>query len=145
GAVFDGVVMLSQSIGGRNNGFGNYDQGRTLAHEVGHYLGLLHTFEGGKRCSNNFSSGDLIADTNAESEPFFGSSTSCPARSTCGTPDPVDNFMGYNTDRCMARFTSQQANRMLCSLINYRPGLFQLEINGALIPVIDLLMENQSS
>ena len=71
----DGVVMLHNTIGGRNNGYGNYNQGRTLAHEVGHYLGLLHTFDGGV-CSNTYTTQDLIVDTPAQSAPDYGSSAS---------------------------------------------------------------------
>ncbi len=46
GTTRDGVVMLHNTIGGRNNGYQEFDQGRTLVHEVGHYLGLDHTFAG---------------------------------------------------------------------------------------------------
>lgn len=141
--ILDGVVMLSDSIGGRNNGFSIYNQGRTLVHEVGHYLGLPHTFEGGGSCSNTFSTGDLVVDTNAESSPFYGDSSgaSCPSRNTCGTPDPVDNYMDYNIDSCMERFTAQQANRMICSVVNYRPGFVSVEDKkGNVIPILDLLL-----
>jgi hypothetical protein len=130
GQFYDGVVMLSDSIGGRDNGFSVYNQGRTLVHEVGHYLGLMHTFSGGTACSNTFSSGDLVVDTNAESVPYYGSEFSCDSRSTCETVDPVDNYMDYNTDSCMSRFTAQQVNRMICSTINYRAGLITVDTDN---------------
>lgn len=148
GQTLDGVVMLSGSIGGRNNGFGLYNQGRTLVHEVGHYLGLAHTFEGAPACQNTFSTGDLLTDTNAESAPFFGSNDgSCPTRSTCGTPDPVDNYMDYNIDSCMNKFTAQQANRMICSIVNYRENLASIgatDSSGNIIPILDLLLPSSS-
>jgi len=54
GTSTDGVVMKHETIGGRNNGYGAYDHGRTLAHEAGHYLGLFHTFQG-EVCDNALS------------------------------------------------------------------------------------------
>lgn len=144
GQYYDGVVLLDQSVGGRNNGFGQYDQGRTAVHEIGHYLGLYHTFQGGSACSNSLSSGDYIADTNAEATPFYGG-VGCPSRSTCGTPDPVDNYMDYNVDSCMNKFTSQQVNRMICSAVNYRPDLLSVvtveDGKTIITPIYNLLLD----
>jgi len=117
GSVYDGVVLNYQACGGRNEGSPPYDQGRTLVHEVGHYFGLLHTFDGG--CCNSYTCGDLIMDTNAESTPFYY----CGPRTTCGTPDPTTNYMDYSEDLCMYEFTPEQENRMSCSIVNYRPNL----------------------
>jgi hypothetical protein len=120
----DGVVMLSDAVGGRNNGFAGYDEGRTLVHEVGHYLGLQHTFDASESCpTNSYTTGDLILDTNTQQEAVFG----CPSSSSsCGSPDPIDNYMGYGDDACVERFTAEQANRAVCSLVNYRAQLFEL-------------------
>lgn len=125
GDVYDGVVLLYEAIGGRNNGFDTYDQGRTLVHEVGHYLGLLHTFEG-YGCFDGYNSGDLIADTHSENDEHYD----CRQTFTCGTPDDIHNYMNYTTDSCMYEFTPEQANRMVCSLVNYRPQLYQTGGSG---------------
>ncbi len=120
GNVVDGVVVLYEVVGGRDvPGAGDFDQGRTLVHEVGHYLGLLHTFEG-YGCYTGYQAGDLIADTNSENAEHYG----CSQTYTCGTADPIHNYMNYTDDICMYQFTEEQANRAVCSLVNYRPDLY---------------------
>jgi hypothetical protein len=120
GTVRDGVVVLYDSCGGRDQGTEPYDQGRTLTHEIGHYLGLYHTFEGG--CGIGYREGDLIEDTNPETEEHY----SCVQTNTCQTPDPINNYMNYTDDLCMQEFTPEQSNRAVCGLINYRPSLYHL-------------------
>lgn len=119
GSVIDGIVMLYEVVGGRDMAFDSYDQGRTLVHETGHYLGLLHTFEG-YGCYEGYAAGDLVADTHSEDDEHYG----CTQTNSCGTPDDIHNYMNYTDDICMHEFTSEQANRAICSLVNYRPLLF---------------------
>lgn len=120
GSNSDRVVVLYSTFG-RNAPYNPYHLGRTTTHEVGHYLGLDHTFAGG--CSNGYTSGDLINDTNPESSPTFG----CPgSRSSCGLPAPFHNYMDYSDDICMNQFTPEQANRMRCTLEHYRPLLYSV-------------------
>jgi len=116
--VLDGIVMLYEAFGGRDEGSAPYNQGRTLVHEMGHYLGLQHTFEG-NACNNTYQTGDRIVDTPAEENEHY----ECTQTDTCGTPDPIYNYMNYTPDSCMNQFTEEQANRMVCSLLNYRPEL----------------------
>ena len=125
GSNSDRVVILYSTFG-RNAPYSPFNLGRTVTHELGHYFGLYHTFNGG--CSNGYTSGDRIADTNQESDPTFG----CPgSRTTCGVPAPFDNYMDYSDDRCMNKFTDEQNNRMRCSLLHYRPNLYSIaDIGG---------------
>ncbi|TMQ69078.1 MAG: T9SS type A sorting domain-containing protein [Candidatus Eisenbacteria bacterium] len=95
-----------------------YDLGRSAVHEVGHYLGLLHTFENG--CDPP---GDLVEDTPPEASPAFG----CPdGRDTCPSPglDPIHDYMDYTDDPCMNEFTPGQADLMHDVVPTYRPSLF---------------------
>jgi len=83
---------------------GNFNLGRTMTHEVGHYLNLFHTFQGG--CGG----GDQCADTPAVDSPNFG----CPTtHQSCGTLDMVRNYMDYTNDSCMNIFTNDQKARVL--------------------------------
>jgi len=121
GAYNDGVVLLYSSVGRNSPGGGIYNLGRTATHEVGHYLGLFHTFQDGcGSASAPYTTGDRIADTPRQQSANFN----CPAGATsCSSADPIENYMNYTQDSCMDRFTSEQANRMRCSVANYRETL----------------------
>lgn len=116
----DGVVLLHTSVGRNAPQGGIYDQGRTATHEVGHYLGLFHTFQGG--CGTGYSAGDLLSDTPPQSQPQFDCPTGTAANSCGGTAD-AHNYMNYTQDTCMFRFTAEQINRMRCSIASYRADL----------------------
>ena len=124
GSVYDGVVMNHSVVGGRDlQGAAPYDQGRTLVHEIGHYLGLYHTFQGdGGQCENSFTSGDYIVDTNPHDTEDYGTAASF----VCGSNTPIENFMNYSDDIAMDRFTEQQSNRMVCGLQNYRSDAYSI-------------------
>ena len=111
--TIDGVVLAAGTVPGGD--IENYDQGKTATHEVGHWLGLLHTFDG--RCSTT---GDRVADTPAQRSPTSG----CPeGRDSCPKDpglDPIHNYMDYSYDACYTEFTPGQATRMAQQWLYYR-------------------------
>jgi hypothetical protein len=101
----DGVVLDYNSFLGGAYGSA-FSLGKTATHEVGHWLGLLHTFQGA--CN---AKGDYVADTPAMSVPTGG----CPeGKDTCPEPgvDPIHNYMDYSYDSCYNQFTQGQTDRM---------------------------------
>jgi hypothetical protein len=118
---YDGVVLYYATLPGTGfefpyttgeepDGVITYDQGDTGTHEVGHWLGLYHTFGNGTGCSHP---GDMVRDTPIEAEPQFF----CARRDSCvgaqfRGEDPITNFMDYVDDVCMDHFTADQFTRM---------------------------------
>ncbi|KAG6906100.1 hypothetical protein DXG01_015941 [Tephrocybe rancida] len=107
----DGIIMDYNYLpGGRNTG---YNTGKITVHEIGHWAGLLHTFQDG--CNG----GDQVDDTPAEASAASG----CPTgRNTCPAAgnDPIDNMMDYSDDACRVKFTNGQFNRLAQALNQYR-------------------------
>lgn len=120
----------------------NYGLGRTTVHEVGHYLGLRHSWGDGQAYVPLFGGDacldydDGIKDTPSEKEPY---STYQEAGNLCGVnanscdvpypgdgldyPDMRENYMNYSTDLCYGMFTKEQVNMMRFALTTKRPDV----------------------
>jgi hypothetical protein len=137
GSPTDGIVIEAPYFGGSN------DDTKVMVHEVGHYLGLYHTFEGGCTNGNCQQDNDKVCDT-----PPDGSSAAAPCTSppnTCTTdaqdpatqnpfrpvslgglgdqPDPIWNYMDYGYQTCQTRLTQGQSTRMAAFLTGARASL----------------------
>jgi len=112
-AYLDGVVVDWKSLPGMGL-YPRFDLGFTATHEVGHWLNLYHTFQGG---CNRW--GDYVDDTPPQGTPSFG----CPiGKDTCADPgvDPIHNYMDYSDDPCYSEFTAGQAARMQDAWLHWR-------------------------
>jgi hypothetical protein len=137
----DGIVMRSDAIGDNTISTNNFtmsflEEGKILAHEVGHYLGLFHTFEPNDCAANNnicagiddltcATGGDRVCDTPPST--FCNNFINCGmVMNTCfddlscyGNADQFDhftNFMCFAIDNCMNEFTEGQVARMEATL-----------------------------
>lgn len=109
----DGVVVRYTACGRVGTVSAPYNRGRTLTHEIGHWLGLRHIW-GDQTCGNDFCNDTPTAD---------GANYGCPNRNSCndgGTnpPDMVQNYMDYSDDNCMNIFTNDQKTRFNAVLLN---------------------------
>ena len=109
----DGIVVNRANFAGGSsltNGAGDI-----AVHEVGHWMGLWHTFQGG--CEG----GDHVEDTPAQAAPSETGDCVVP-QDTCVAPgtDPVHNYMNYIFDLCADRFTVGQSDRMKAQWTKYR-------------------------
>jgi zinc-dependent metalloproteinase lipoprotein len=121
----DGVVMAAPAFGANENvqnTNGNfslldpYNEGKVLSHEVGHWLGLFHTFQGFD-CTLPDDQGDFCVDTPVTRT----ATTMCPGNNTVvsqctGVPTQIENFMDYTPDGCKYLFTNDQIDRMKATL-----------------------------
>jgi hypothetical protein len=127
GSPMHGLVLLYSTLPGGSAY--PYNAGDTATHEVGHYLGLYHTFANG--CSFP---GDAVDDT-----PYQDDGDNIyvcnEALDTCPSEglDPVHNFMNYTDDACLTEFTIGQGERMIAQINLYRPGLLENPVAPAWI------------
>lgn len=115
-AYNDGIVLNYVSVPGGE--LDRYNTGHVLVHEAGHWLGLLHTFQG--ECDGFI--GDLVPDTPPEKFPEKGQF--CPVgRDSCPDQpgvDPVHNHMTYTDDNCRFEFTENQVELMRFNVFAFR-------------------------
>jgi Cleaved Adhesin Domain/Secretion system C-terminal sorting domain/Pregnancy-associated plasma protein-A len=116
----DGVVSAFDAMGTNTLNDGSfvlnptYNLGRTMTHEVGHWLGLRHIWGDNTTCpaTNTSADKDYCADTPAANAPNYTcnlTANSCPANPG---NDQVQNYMDYTNDACMDTFTNDQKTRM---------------------------------
>lgn len=144
-ASTDGVVVRYANFGSAQKGdfpvmSPPYNRGRTLTHEVGHWLGLRHIWGDGP-CGSD----DFVGDTPEAAEPTRG----CPTgKVSCGVVNMIQNYMDYSDDACMNIFTQGQKLRMLAvmEVSPRRNSLVNSQVCGELVaaaPVPDFTADKQ--
>jgi hypothetical protein len=149
--VVDGIVMNFRAFGvNTQNTLLDYELGRILTHEVGHWLGLYHIWGKGQSASSNQCGDDLIDDTPSQA----GATEDCPSGAHrnhdkyCYEPhieaflfgDMFMNHMDYSYDRCRNMFSNGQcaAMRQVLRMENNRGGRLGLRtspLNACLLPL----------
>jgi Pregnancy-associated plasma protein-A len=129
----DGIIAHYRAFGSVDDGLFDletqYNKGRTVTHEVGHFLGLRHIWGDGSSCSAS----DFVDDT----PPQVGQTNNCPThpRVECSSQAKMfQNYLDYTDDQCMNIFTKGQVSRMEVVLQNSPRRKTLLTSPGALPP-----------
>jgi Pregnancy-associated plasma protein-A/CARDB len=129
----DGIIVDRIAFGSIDDGAfeldNQYDKGRSLTHEVGHFFGLRHIWGDGSSCSST----DYVEDTPAQS----GSTENCPTHPSVdcfSAAKMFQNYLDYTDDNCMNIFTIGQIERMGVVLNNSPRRKSLLTSIGALPP-----------
>ena len=105
----DGVIIDYRTFGiGATVSSRLYNLGRTATHEIGHWLGLLHTW-GDANCGDDFCADTPVCQGGNQSNncgPFFSNCTGTRTRNM------TENYMDYSPDSCMNVFTKNQTERI---------------------------------
>ena len=122
-ATFPGTPCTRDGIVQESSQWPDPYRMKVTVHEMGHYLGLFHTFQGGCENSDCRQDGDKVCDTPPDDSPSFApcSTNSCFTE----VPDIQDdnaNYMDYSSCH-PPHFTAGQRERMIMSLELGRPEL----------------------
>ena len=145
-AYYDGIVCYVNVFGFEEPWLLNsFNKNATLVHEMGHYLGLYHTFNFTSSCStetNCNSQGDRCCDTPPTTGSVGCSPMLCPETM-------VENFMDYSNDNCMDRFSPDGVARMRTRLLTYRSELLDngncAALNGIDVAASNIFFPNQGN
>jgi len=126
-ALTDGVVSAYDNFGSSDFGtgfllFAPYDKGRTMTHEVGHYLGLLHIWGDGTGDEDtnkpDCNATDYCADTPQAGWEHYDCDVTYDTCPLVAGNDMTENYMDYTTDACMNIFTQNQKDRIMAVMSN---------------------------
>ena len=125
GSNVDGIIVEAGFFGN------SYANDVVIIHEMGHYLGLYHTFEGGCTNNNCATDGDKVCDTPPDNStvwttcniPVNSCSTDTQSGFNTDQNDLTSDYMDYGNWSCMTVFTQGQADRMNWIIANIRSSL----------------------
>jgi Pregnancy-associated plasma protein-A/Secretion system C-terminal sorting domain/Fibronectin type III domain len=108
GANTDGVVTDYQCVGLNGTARAPFNLGRTITHEVGHWMNLYHIWGNGA-CGD-----DMVSDTPKQGDASYGCPTFPQLNNCSGTNNAkmTMNYMDYTNDQCMYMFSNGQKTRI---------------------------------
>ena len=143
-AITDGVISSYDVFGSSDISpsfllASPYDKGRTITHEIGHFLGLRHIWgDGGSRDSNtkDCNASDFCDDTPIAGWENYDCLTTYDSCPTDPGNDMTENYMDYTNDECMNIFTQNQKDRITVIMNNaVRRSTLKTSIKGTEIPL----------